>query len=63
MTRKRAARPSVQAGRASVYRQVNTDIVAENLRTDWERGCLWAGIGMVAVWGPLLVLGACLGWW
>lgn len=50
-----AARPSGQAGRAKVNRAVNTDIVSENLRRDYERGCFWAVVAMLAIWGPLLV--------
>ena len=62
MAVKRATRPSIRQGRAKVSTLVrDTEIISEDLERDWRRGTLWAGVGMVLVWGPLLLMYAA-GW-
>lgn len=63
MTERRATRRRCSDGRvrtSTVRGDVN--IVNENAEKDYRSGCLWAGVCMVLVWGPLAVLGAYLGW-
>lgn len=36
-------------------KRTDADIVADNLKRDYEQGCFWAGIAMIVVWGPLLL--------
>ena len=57
MTRERATRRRCNDDRAKVSAR-DTQSIARNLDAEWRKGTLWAGIGMLAVWGPLLVLHA-----
>lgn len=57
------ARPSVRAGRAARPRvKPDTQIAADRLQGEWERGTLWAGIAMALTFGPMLAWGIYWGW-
>lgn len=59
MIRDKAARRSCNYERAKVSGSArDTESITENLRSDYRRGTLLAGVGMVAVWGPLMVMHA-----
>ena len=59
----RAARGSGNYRRARVatYRP-DTDIVRENVESEWEKGCRWAGFAIALTFGPMLALGIYWGW-
>ena len=59
----RAARRSCSYDRARVatYRP-DTDIVRENIESEWGKGCRWAGIALALTFGPMLAVGIVLGW-
>ena len=59
MAREKAARRSCNYERANVSSCArDTASITENLRRDYERGTLLVGVGMVLVWGPLVVMHA-----
>jgi hypothetical protein len=61
MARKREAPRQRQLRRASVVVD-DTNIVQENVQSEWEKGCRWAGIALALTWGPMMAVGAWLGW-
>ena len=59
MTGKKATRQGVHPSRAKVStNRGDTASIARNLDAEWRKGTFWAGVGMVAVWGPLLLMHA-----
>lgn len=54
MTERTATRREASPRRAT--HQV--DSINQNLEREWERGCFWASMAMLLVWGPLLVMHA-----
>ncbi len=63
MARQRAARSSGNYHRANVstYRP-DTDIVRQNVESEWQKGTRWAGIAFALTFGPMLALGIYWGW-
>ena len=62
-TDERVTRRSCELRRAEVSTcRSDTDIVADNLQREWERGCIWLGVAVVLTFGPMLALGIYWGW-
>ena len=40
----------------------DTDIVQQNVQSDYERGCKWACVGVALTFGPMLFWGILMGW-
>ncbi len=62
MAREKATRRRGNCRRARVTYRDDTNIVAENIESEWEKGCRWAGIAFALTWGPMMAMGVWFGW-